>query len=175
MSEKIETFVWQFNVTFACLFLLLSMVYGCAPSVDPPETFSIDSDFSPAEAAVIRDAVDAWCEAVGWCPEETDDAEARGRYVRSFVTGKEPGPGKNCPGYNDTWRVVIADQRGAWGGNLDMLWEIAAHETGHWCAVAGTGVDGMGHTESGLMAAEQREPVLTIDYRAIRAWQDGCR
>lgn len=37
MSDKIETFVWEFNVTFACLFLLLSMVYGCEPVPGMPD------------------------------------------------------------------------------------------------------------------------------------------
>lgn len=169
MSDKIETFVWQFNITFACLFLLLSMASGCAPTAEPPETISIDPDFSVEEADTIRSATDAWCGAVGWCPKETDEVSARGRISRTDVTGRESALGL-VVGYNDTWRIVLAPGVARTG----MFWTMVAHEIGHWCTTAGMGVDGLGHTRTGLMAAVQRSPAGAIDADAVRLWREGC-
>jgi hypothetical protein len=148
--------------------VLLILLAACAPETTPPETFSIDADFPEPVAETIRDAVDAWCDAVGWCPEETSDTTARGRFVFSEATVKASDQG-DVAGFNDGWRIVlIPGER-----SLDMVWSNVAHEIGHWCSRQG-GTDGQGHTADGLLAAVQHEPHMEIDPGAVRAWRDGC-
>jgi hypothetical protein len=158
------------HLTFALFVLLLCVDgWGCSGET-PPSTFSIDADFSEAEAAQIRSAVDSWCMAVDYCPEETDDPTLRGRFVWTATTARD-----HTPAVNDGWRIPIAtvppvaERRAAW--TID-IWTIAAHEIGHWCSREG-GVDGWGHTRDGLL---QPAPPLstTIDARAIDAWHEGC-
>lgn len=167
--KTIEEALWPGLIMFAWVFLLSSMLFGCYQTRVPPETISIDSDFSSAEAEVIRDAVSAWCDAVEWCPEETSNVMARGRFVRTYTTGHESSEGR-VPAYNADWRIVVAPE----GERLDMLWTIVAHEIGHWCTTPGSGVDGMGHTDDGLMKTVHYEPWMLVDQAAIASWLDGC-
>jgi hypothetical protein len=150
--------------------LLIALVFiGCGRQA--PEHFSIDEGFSESEAATIRAAVDAWCEAAGWCPSEVGRAE-RGRF--SLVDHLEMDEGDSCPegldcivgGRNDGDNIRIASDFIAKEG-LDVLFTIAAHEVGHFCTE---------HTETGLMAAKHRaeDGAAVVDAVAVEAWNDGC-
>ena len=47
------------------------MLFGCSGSgPSAPAFYSISREFAPEEREVIRDAVAAWCEKTGDCPEE---------------------------------------------------------------------------------------------------------
>src|SRR5688572_20797600 len=65
------------NILFCGILLLLCVDgWSCSPvSAEPPETYSISTEFSAAERAVIHDAVSAWCDATSWCPTEVEFAE----------------------------------------------------------------------------------------------------
>jgi hypothetical protein len=154
-------------VTRLVALALLTVACG-APQ--PPRYYSIDSSFTEAQREVIRAAVDAWCVATGDCAEEALWVD-RGRIllVDSVVS---PGTCEGLPecvvGGRNTGdgRVLIARDRPS-PDSLDLLWTIAAHEWGHFCAE---------HTQHGLMAAIQHAdaPVLTVDEDAVRAWREGC-
>lgn len=111
----------------------------------------------------------AWCDKVGWCPEEVDET-IDGSFVLAYgslhpqvdetidgeVSGRNSGHG---------YIQVRADGRAR--GQLDYLWIVAAHELGHYCT---------DHLSTGLMAAEHTvgaDP-LEIDDAAAEAWRAGC-
>jgi hypothetical protein len=146
--------------------LALVLFVGCA---NPPEYYSIDPAFSPAEAEVIRDAVAARCDATDYCPTEAAVTDRGAINLVDHIknTGADHCPkGHTCivAGHNDGDSMRIARDR---PGSLDELWLTVAHEMGHYCS---------GHTKRGLMAAvheEDSEPLI-IDQTAINAWFDGC-
>lgn len=151
------------------LTLLCINGWGCA-SQPPPDHVSIQPGFSEAETTVIRSALDAWCEAVGWCPPDAIWVD-RGRIelVDHIDQGDAPklcSPGKTCQvsAENDGDNVNVLRDRHV--RDLDTLWIEVAHEIGHYCT---------GHTATGLMSAvhDDGEP-LVIDDVAIAAWRAGC-
>lgn len=155
-----------------CVLALLGVACG-AP--EPPRYVSLDNEFSIGERESIRAAIDDWCDAVGWCPEEQGWTE-RGRFVlvddlpESDFTERVCPPGKTCKtsAHNDGDNIEIARNRPR-SDSLDALWTIAAHEVGHYCLPGE-------HTKNGLMAAAHAPAdVLEIDETAVSAWKDGCR
>lgn len=149
-------------LAFAALLLV-----ACVQS--PPEHFSISDDFSEGEASTIRAAVSAWCDAAGWCPTEalwTDSG--RFELVDHIETMDCPEGYTECTvaGRNDGDVIRIARDRAA-PENMAILFIVAAHETGHFCAE---------HTARGLMSAfhGSEEASLEVDAEAVRAWRAGC-
>lgn len=153
------------------LFLLLLCVngWGCAmPSA--PSHYSIDSDF-PAEAqAVIHEAVAAWCDATGDCPEYVELRAERGH----FALVDAPYLEQVSDGADGRARAVFASES---GGNiriasgvldkgLDVLWTVAAHEYGHLCIE--------GHPNAAGVMASYEPSSLAIDAEAVEAWRAGC-
>lgn len=149
--------------------VLALLVVACG-TPEPPRYFSVDSEFTEPERETIRATVGAWCAEVGWCPEEVGWAE-RGRFElvddlpEDEETARDCPPGRECvvSGNNDGARVRIARNRPL-PNDLDRLWEIAAHEGGHYCV--------QGHLRDGLMAPISKG--LEIDNGAARAWREGC-
>lgn len=160
-------------IAFAAVLALSINGWGCAewPN-DPPDFFVIDSEFPEPQREVIRAAFDAWCDAEGYCPEEALWAD-RGRVMLVDDLPEGDHARRNCPegrtcltsGTNKGGdNVVIARER-ARSEDLSALWVVVAHEIGHYCT---------DHTDKGLMAATQGEPVFEIDETARRAWRAGC-
>lgn len=149
--------------------LFFLVLVGCAAQ-EPPAYYSVDSEFSEAEAGVIDAAIADWCEAVGWCPEKALWSE-RGRF--ELVDDLPEGRLAACPegrvcevaGNNDGDVVRVARQRPA-QDDLSAFWMVVAHEIGHFCTE---------HTERGLMAAyHEVDDALEIDPESVRAWHAGC-
>lgn len=147
---------------------LAALLSACGAG-EPPAHYSIDPAFSESERATIEAAVEAWCPAVGQCPERVLWSE-RGRITLVDSLPLAPGacpPGEECrsAGENDGDNVhIAADRFGA--GSLSALWVTIAHEWGHYCA---------GHTATGLMAkAAEVDAPAEIDALAIAAWRMGC-
>lgn len=146
---------------------VLIFTVGC--SRQPPDSIYIDQKFTAQETAVIKDAIDSWCVAVGWCPTIQVNAEALIRLVPK-ITGhndylQEACPSVDCEliGWNDNPDIQISMRAAK---DLDRLWRVVAHEIGHYCA---------DHTNQGLMyeAYEENAPLI-IDHEATRAWRSGC-
>lgn len=158
---------------FVCLFLLLCVDgWGCN-TMTPPDVYSIDPSFTAAEHEVIRDAVSAWCDKVGWCPEETTEPTLWGNIsaahgVRALEHPQDCPAGATCTvnAHNDGANVqVMVDSPD--NSDLDFLWTNVAHEIGHFC------VDQ--HTQHGLMSAVHGAgEAPTIDDESARAFRDGC-
>lgn len=137
-----------------------------------PAFYSISSKFSPEEAATIRAAVAAWCEAGAACPEESmfseeahfelvDDLPEDERTERACPEGHTCSTNGKEGGGN----IRIARNRRS---GLDVLWTIAAHEFGHVC------IDGH-RADSALMTAYQGEGgLLEVDAKAVEYWHEGC-
>ena len=153
------------------LLLGCALAFGCA-APEPPRYFSVDSDFGEGERETIHATVDAWCDAVGWCPEEALWSD-RGRVMLVDHLPHDEETRSACPdgltcgvfGRNDGDVVRIARDR-IEPDNMAVLFVITAHEIGHFCTE---------HTTAGLMAAVQThasEPV--IDAEAAEAWRSGC-
>ncbi len=161
----------------AVVLLLCVNGWGCAawPN-DPPAYYSIDDQFSAAEAETIRSVFDAWCVAVEYCPKEAlwsergmvglvDDLPETGYTLRVCPEGRVCSTsGVNHQG-DELW---IAANR-VYADELAALWFLVAHEVGHYCTE---------HTARGLMAPAQSdapsERELVIDADAIAAWRAGC-
>lgn len=146
----------------AKVYLLIAVLLMACGGPGAPDTISISSEFSDEEQAAIRGAVGDWCDAVGWCPEETRWTE-RGRIY--LVDGFSPDAPEGAAAYNDLTNIEVRRDRERW--SLDFLWVLVAHEIGHYCT---------GHLDSGLMRAKlhtssQPEP---IDDHAVDAWREGC-
>lgn len=153
----------------ALMILAGLLLVACA---GPPESYSIDTELSPAEVVVVRDAVAAWCDAVGYCPDERAVVDRGAFRVVDHIPHSHVA---NCPAGQDCQVVARNhDNDEVWirrnrniGDDMGAFWTVIAHEIGHYC------IDG--HTTTGLMAARHTpgEP-LEIDDVAIRAWREGC-
>jgi hypothetical protein len=149
--------------------VLILLAFGCAaPDRHPPSTITIDPALSAAEQETIRSTVDAWCDAVGWCPTErawTGDGEGRFELVDDLSERDIVCPeGMQCEvaGRNNGERVAIAANRTG-ADDMALLWVIVAHEIGHFCHA--------GHVEHGLMSPYVGRGSLTeIDAEAVRFW-----
>jgi hypothetical protein len=133
---------------------------------------------TPAEAAVVRDAVAAWCDATdgAWCAVEAAAADRGAFAVVAHLRPEDPGAcptGRTCfvAGHNDGDRVqVAADVLDVGDGSvpdpLAELWRTAAHEWGHFCT---------DHLRTGLMVAvHASDSPLVVDAAAVAAVKDGC-
>jgi hypothetical protein len=143
---------------------------ACAGSPTPPERVTIDPGFTAEERATVIDALDARCEATGWCPDLVDDSGERGhiRLVHTLTDDDVQCPaGRVCKVagvLHDESDILIARDRPA---GLDVLWYAVAHEAGHYCDP--------GHTEYGLMSAYAEPGMqLRVDADAVAAWDAGC-
>jgi hypothetical protein len=153
------------SVCYALVILFLILLFsGCGGG--PPDSISISSEFTAEQQEVIRSAVDGWCDAVGWCPEETLDSD-RGRISLVDDLPEADYACDGCMTYaandGDNIRVVrnpvVLD-------DLSSFWITIAHELGHYCT---------GHTGTGLMAAVHSfNEVPSIDQVANNAWHKGC-
>lgn len=173
-GEHADYVVWPSLILMAWMLLLGALLTGCG-AAEPPSTISVQN-FSKEQRTVVLDAVDAWCEAVGWCPTVARWSES-GQIMQ--VDELDQASAAPCP-EGLTCRVLGTNFGDSIGiepiADLDTLWMVAAHEVGHWCSVhADRWVDDVGHTEFGIMAALQTEWRLNIDSYAIRAWRSGCR
>lgn len=160
---------WPGLIWLAYLLMAAGLISGCG-TPPPPDHVSIQPGFSESETTVIRSALDAWCDAVGWCPSDAIWVD-RGRIelVDHIDQGDAPklcSTGKTCQvsAENDGDNVNVLRDRHV--RDLDTLWIEVAHEIGHYCT---------GHTATGLMAAvhDAGEP-LVIDDVAVAAWRAGC-
>jgi hypothetical protein len=149
--------------------VLTVVLFGCGAY--PPDSIAIDPKFTDSQAIIIEDAIESWCDAVGWCPRVTrvGHAEAHISLVTK-ITDHEGYEKANCPkgecflsGWNYLPDIQISDRVVS---DLDHLWVVVAHELGHYCT---------GHTLSGLMSREQSgEEEMIIDSVAIAAWNYRC-
>lgn len=138
----------------------------------PPEAISFDPELSQAQVEIARDAVDAWCDAVGWCPQESTWTDS-GRFIvvghidQGAASRKCP-PGAKCEVSAQNTGGNVDILRGNQADEGDRFWILVAHEIGHYCVE--------GHTKTGLMSAvhDSGEP-LTIDPVAAQAWREGCQ
>lgn len=153
------------------IFLFVLFLGACGSTA--PAYYSIDSSFSLEQREALRDAVDAWCEATGDCPEEAlFSEEAHFRLVddlpeRDHVKDICP-PDAECivNGAESRGDIRIARNRQE-PNSLHRLWRVAAHEYGHVC------IDD--HTKGGLLSTLQdHEGPLEVDAEAVRAWRKGC-
>lgn len=141
-------------------FLLVFALFACGA---PPDVFSVDPDLG-VRAEVVRDAVDAWCVAVGYCPTEqtwAGDAPGSIRLVDAVPPGRN---GRPLVGKNLGDRIIL-DRGAAAETELDRLWVIIAHEIGHYCA---------DHTKTGLMVDHDIGQAPEVDGVAAGAWRAGC-
>ena len=141
------------------LTLLLTACY------QKPDTFSVDPAFSEAEQIVIRDAVQAWCDMVEYCPTEV---KFEGRKPGAIVAETQHIKGYQCAENMGSEGNYIRIDPECRSYGLDMLWAVAAHEVGHYC------IDGDHHTDKGLMSAMRHTPVTHIDVFATMAWYEHC-
>ncbi len=151
---------------YACIILFLILLFGCAGR-EPPPTLHISEDFSAAEAETIRSAFDAWCEAVGYCPDEAPGVY--GSIVTAYGLRKRPDMCEGCYVDADNTGVLIRILADAPARkDLGALWVRIAHEIGHYCNTE--------HTETGLMAPVRplRGEPMIIDAAAIALWKEGC-
>lgn len=155
-----------FFVFVLVLLLLCVNGWGCA-SAPPPEHFSVDSDFSESEAAVVRDVMSAWCDAVAYCPDEVLQAERGAVNLVADLDDRGMAAGdveREVVARNSGDAIRVAANRKY--DSLQVLWVSVAHEVGHYCTE---------HTASGLMGALQMtDAPLEIDKVAIDAWHAGC-
>src|SRR5687768_848784 len=92
----------------------------------PPDTYSIDPAFRDDQAAVVRDAVEAWCDAVAYCPTEIAwTGEDRGRIYldHNFAALRRPHA---SAAVNDGDKIRLDPAHG-WD-HLPSLWLAVAHE-----------------------------------------------
>lgn len=143
--------------------LLGLALVGCA-GVAPPDSVHIDPGFSEDERATIRDALGAWCDAVGWCPTEAPDG-APIELVATLTPDDLECPRGACAvgGINTGEGLQVAQDAQL---TLDRLWMIIAHEAGHFCNPR--------HAAHGLMAYYHEGAVLKVDSEAVALWHEGC-
>lgn len=147
---------------------------ACEPA--PPSTVSIDMVFTLEQRAEIVAGLDAWCDAVGWCPEVVSDGEGRIHGTRDYSShNRTPGSAafefphdRTGAGVNPGASEVLVDLQ--WADKYPECFRVAVwHELGHF------GIEG--HTRVGLMAA-QPECVVpeAIDSVSVARWcgQQGC-
>jgi hypothetical protein len=150
------------------LILLIAFLAACGPTYDPipPDQVSIDPSFSSGQRTAIRDTLDAWCGAVGWCPEEVDWSIdlSRGRFINDFKFSKL-GRENNVFAVNQ-WDHIHFNPNHANFNDLTEFWIVSAHEEGHW------GI-GEQHLTTGIMVEERDAGTLPmeIDRAAVKAWQ----
>lgn len=151
------------------LFLVAAVVVGCAGGerdASPPGTFSIDSEFSAEQAGVLRAGVAAWCDAVGWCPEEVTYSE-RGRFILARDYVRDSADDQSSAYLEGKGNIFINAGSGA-GRDLHRLWLVATHEAGHY------GIDGHPVEPPSLMAAGISKTLpREIDEASRQAWCDG--
>lgn len=130
-----------------------------ACSVAPPETFAIDPSTPAAQAAVVRDVAQAWCEARGFCPDEVAWADADGRVFWSPEYSAYDRNAASCA-YTERAEATIRinAERPECAADLHVFWLVVAHEFGHL-----SGLDGHGHGLA-IMAAEL-DPTLELEIR----------
>lgn len=160
---------WDNDAMNALRFLGLLLVAGCsAQQLPPPDTFSIDPAFSPEQAAVLRDGVSAWCDAVDWCPAEVEHSD-RGHFILSLDYAHDTADDTSSA-YNDGTNIYVAAASSA-ARDLGTLWVVTTHEAGHY------GILGHPVAPPALMAAEvgSRHPHV-IDEASRAAWcaEQGC-
>lgn len=155
--------------------LLLVALILVACGQEPPRYVSISSNFSEDQRAVIEDALLAWCDETGWCPEIALWTD-RGRIEAVPLIEMDAEDRANCPkgetckvaGHNDGDNVQLATF--AWEAGPVHAWRTVAHELGHYCT---------DHTKHGLMNPTHGygEPTFedaSIDEDAREAWREGC-
>lgn len=169
--DFLGTIVHTSNMKNAIALLFVLIFGGCAGPT-PPNSYSIDDAFSPAEREVIHSAVEAWCEETGDCPVFTPlhSEAAHFALVDDLPEGEHARrvcpEGRTCTTNGRERDGLIRIARNRVPG-LDILWLIAAHEYGHLC------IDD--HPPgSALMSAVHDEPLLEVDSGAVRLWKDGC-
>jgi hypothetical protein len=142
----------------------------CACGQTPPATMTIDPGFSEAQEAVILDALDQWCDAVGWCPELVDAPGHDGGRITPDPNYAQRMPDSRSAGFH-SGRTVRINLEHPSVQNVDLFWAVAAHELGHF------GIDG--HPDQrGLMFWFHSGPPMPncIDEASAEAWceQQGC-
>jgi hypothetical protein len=163
--------VTGFNKRFfwGCIILggLSPYFSGCSPAKEPPETFAVDPEFSEMQAAAIRDARDAWCQAVDFCPVEVEfGSQDRGNILVDAGYWRF-GENNNLLGWNDTNNVRV-NPNNAWINDPIVFWFGVAHELGHF------GIQE--HTDRGVMSdtcTDHADDQPALDVYATMAWEAG--
>lgn len=149
------------------LSLLIPILIACG-APEAPKYFVVDSALQVGEQETVRSAVDTWCDAVGWCPEEVLWAD-RGRfYVVSDLSYMEGEDCERCQvvATNDGDNVKVLADRDV--PDLYTLYASLLHEIGHFCE--------RGHLDTGIMSSVIKEgQQAVIDQEAIDAWHSGCQ
>lgn len=141
---------------------------ACAP--EPAASVSFVG-FTADQRTVAYDALDQWCDAVGWCPVVTLDGEMHVELITGAEYATHDRPAGSC-GHNagavlgSAHAGVLVSVDGSCFGAMgaDLQWVVLAHELGH------EGV--REHTSTGLMRAANPPAVGCVDSWAVRAW---CR
>lgn len=152
----------------------LTLVAGCNPG--PPSTVSIGTEFTLEQRAEIVAGIDAWCDAVGWCPYVVTDGEGKIHGTRNYkaYNRTEGSAAVHYPhdrtgmGTNPGASEVIMDLDFA-DDQPECFRAAAWHELGHF------GIEG--HTAIGTMAASPECVTIgVIDDVSSARWcaQQGC-
>ena len=148
---------------------LAVLACACGGSIiDPaleglPAAYSIDPGFTHAQAETIRDAFDAWCDRVGYCPGEAPWVGADASGAIALLDDYPSDRPEDEIAMNDHTRIRFRASRTDVLDDLGALWHVTAHEIGHYRI--------HGHTRVGLMAKQLPGcPAVALDKIAVRAW-----
>lgn len=160
----------------AALALAALAQFGCAAPL--PATYSVDTEFTMDQQREVHEALQDWCDAVGWCPFEVSDGELHISVASDYARINDT-PGSR--GF-ETDNVSISVNPGGsaiffQSEFLDDFPECFGvtirHELGH------VGIDQ--HTQMGLMKASHDLSECTqldkrVDTFARMAWckNSGC-
>lgn len=142
---------------------------GCMSTTQFPGTYS-HAGFSSEQAEVLKDVVDAWCQAANWCMEETE--WPYGGLVFTMVDDYEDyGRKKNSAAFYRSGRIVLDSQMPYLKSNPIYLWDVLAHEMVHVCDLSHLPIEGWIMSET--MRPEAPPPPM-IDFMMVRMVRNGC-
>jgi hypothetical protein len=152
------------------LVLVCILLSGCVHRLIPPQKVSIDHQFSEPDQIAIKQAIEAWCAAVNWCPlVEQFSSWPTFRLVDSVSQrDKTDCPNKKCKVAAINYGTYITIARDRYNSeDSNHLSVVVAHEIGHFCDKT--------HSKTGVMRdLLPADASLVIDREAIRMWEEGC-
>jgi hypothetical protein len=160
----------------------LTLLFGSGCGLPPPpDYYSIDPGFTAPQAETIRSVFDAYCDKVDYCPTEAGTEGPvtieRGMIVLVNTLPEDGYTRRHCPegqrcitsGTNDGANQILVARDRPMADDLAQLWEVVAHEVGHYCIPEHIPGSLMNATDEG----DEARP-LVVDDKTASAWRSNC-
>lgn len=135
-----------------------------------PESIAIDPLMKQEHRTITEDALDHWCDAVGFCPTVVI-SQGAAVIVLSNDYGSF-GRKEGSAAFNDGSGMIVIDNEGLAMNDGVSFWVAVAHEIGHF------GIDGHVDHEGSLMNSrvDASTMALCIDQATVNEWceQNDC-